>query len=74
LLPEEYWQTNYQQQREDLVPIFINEEYTPFPVMFHDDMLDSLARILDDDMRLTFPLPNDDDYEYHEPERGFAYG
>lgn len=42
-------------ERRDLVNEFVNDEYVNFPVAAHDDMLDALARILDHDMRVTFP-------------------
>lgn len=38
----------------DLVKVFIEEEYEPFPVAIHDDMMDSDARIKD--MGIVFPL------------------
>lgn len=39
----------------DLVNIFIKEEYLSFPVSKHDDILDSMARILDENMMVFFP-------------------
>lgn len=39
----------------DLVRELIEDEYVPFPVCKHDDMLDDLARILDPDMEADFP-------------------
>jgi len=47
LLPEVCWRTNCEKQNEDLTNIFINQEYLPFPVSHHDDMLDGLSRIVD---------------------------
>ncbi len=57
-LPPVLHRVNYEKRREDLVDTFIREEYGPFPVLSHDDMLDALARILDDDMRTEFPEPS----------------
>lgn len=37
----------------DMVDVFINDEYLPFPVGDHDDMLDDLARIKD--INIQFP-------------------
>jgi predicted phage terminase large subunit-like protein len=37
--------TDYEGKSRDLVRDFIEEECVPFPVPLHDDMLDSLARI-----------------------------
>ena len=40
--------TDYEKQTRDLVHIFVEHEYAPFPVGLHPDMLDSLARIMDE--------------------------
>ena len=56
ILPAKLTYTDYEKRRVDLVYIFIHEEYVPFPVLSHDDMLDGLARILDEDMRTEFPM------------------
>lgn len=55
-LPEELWRTNYEGRRVDLVRQFIEDEFVAFPVSSHDDMLDCLARILDDDLQASFPI------------------
>jgi predicted phage terminase large subunit-like protein len=47
--------TDYTKVTVDLVHSFIEEEFMPFPVGIHDDMLDSLARIQQPDMELTWP-------------------
>ncbi len=41
----------------DLVRAFRTEEFVPFPVGSHDDMLDALARILDEELGAVFPAP-----------------
>jgi phage terminase large subunit-like protein len=57
--------TNYEGVPVDLTKAFINEEYLAFPVASHDDMLDALARFLEEDMPVSWPAPtayeNDDD-------------
>jgi len=40
---------------EDLTRIFVDEEYKRFPYCAHDDMLDALARILDENMNTCWP-------------------
>ena len=50
LLPEVCWKRNYEGENQDLTKMFINEEYLPFPVSHHDDMLDCLSRIVDLDI------------------------
>jgi len=54
-LPHGLLKHNYEGRTEDLVKIFVNEEYKPFPVMAHDDMLDCLARIIDPAFTTIFP-------------------
>lgn len=49
------FKTNYEGKTEDLVDVFINNEYLAFPVPLHDDMLDAMARILDEDLGAVWP-------------------
>ena len=52
-LPHAIWRANYEGKTENLIEIFIQEEYKSFPVPLHDDMLDGLGRI--DDMTTLWP-------------------
>lgn len=54
-LPESLRRTDYKGKSIDLVQSFIDDEYQEFPVSTHDDMMDSLARIKDEDMNTFFP-------------------
>lgn len=54
-LPPKLAKTNYEGREVDLVRAFIDEEYLPFPVGGHDDMLDALARVLDENMPIAWP-------------------
>ena len=54
-LPKSLHITDYQKVTVDLVRSFIEEEYAAFPVGIHDDMLDSLSRIAEPDMKLIWP-------------------
>jgi predicted phage terminase large subunit-like protein len=54
-LPKFLWQTNTEGKRENIIATFIDEEYQPFPVCVHDDMLDDMANILHPDMPAHFP-------------------
>lgn len=54
-LPESHSSTDWQKTTRDLVHDFIEEEYYPFPVGLHDDMLDSLARICEPELHLIWP-------------------
>jgi hypothetical protein len=46
-------------QSHDFVQEFIEDEYESFPVSTHDDMLDCMSRIVDDDMNAVFPRPDE---------------
>jgi predicted phage terminase large subunit-like protein len=54
-LPETLYVTDYQKISRDLVHDFIEQEYVPFPMGGHKDMLDSLSRIEEPDLHLVWP-------------------
>lgn len=56
-LPQTCFKTNYERKTEDLVSVFIEEEYKPFPVMRHDDMIDNLARLEDEKFKPLLKWP-----------------
>jgi len=56
-VPEKLVRVNYEGTAEDLIQVFIHEEFTPWPYALHDDMLDTLARITDPDLMAVFPEP-----------------
>lgn len=47
ILPTTCHKIDYQGINHDLVKDFVEQEYTAFPVLSHDDMFDALARIVD---------------------------
>ena len=49
---------DYQGGYIDFIKAFITEEYLPFPVALHDDMLDCIARIKDPGLNAKFPVKN----------------
>lgn len=53
--PQTNNKTDHQGVLRELVHDFIEEEYAPFPVGLHDDMLDGLARIEDPALCAVFP-------------------
>jgi hypothetical protein len=53
--------TDYEGRTIDLTKSFIDDEYKAFPVSVHDDMLDALARFLDEDLPIRFPLAMSDE-------------
>jgi predicted phage terminase large subunit-like protein len=57
-LPDFCVHQNYEGVQEDLTKVFVNEEYLAFPVAAHDDMMDCLARICDDDVPKLWPEPD----------------
>jgi predicted phage terminase large subunit-like protein len=54
-LPESHNVTDWQKYTVDLVNAFIEEEFMGFPHGLHDDLLDSLARICEPDLKLIWP-------------------
>ena len=73
-LPSSCWKTNYEKKTVNLVDSFINEEYLNFPVSLHDDMLDALARILDEDMKTSWPKPISAREERYQPKTKVVKG
>lgn len=62
--PHALLKTNYEGVEVDLVKAFVKEEYTAFPVGSHDDMLDALARLLDENFPAIWPMEyEEDDYD-----------
>jgi phage terminase large subunit-like protein len=55
-LPQSLWiETKDRPERHDMVRAFIEDEFLAWPYGAHDDMLDSLARILDPAMGAIWP-------------------
>lgn len=53
--PRRLMYTTIEGQEVDLVRAFIEDEFIEFPVAEHDDMLDSLARCKDEEIKVRFP-------------------
>lgn len=54
----------------DLVSEFINDEYSKWPLIRHDDMLDALARIADPKMNIYYPegeVEKEEEIYYDKP-------
>jgi phage terminase large subunit-like protein len=62
--------TNYEGREVDLTKAFVDEEYLAFPVAVHDDMLDALARFLDEDLPIAWPMMVEDEVEELVLEQG----
>jgi predicted phage terminase large subunit-like protein len=59
--PEQLIKTDYEGLPTDIMEEFIHEEYLPFPVGLHDDMLDAMSRLIDAPS-LIWPGDNTVDY------------
>lgn len=59
--PRSLIRTDYEGQARDLVHSFVEEELAQFPLSHHDDMLDALARILDEPLGAIWPRAYDAD-------------
>lgn len=70
ILPKTFKRSNYEGRDEDLTRVFIDEEYLAFPVAAHDDMLDALARMCDEDIVVPFPMAWADEEDTTYAERG----
>lgn len=53
--PNQFWYTRAGEAPVDLVSEFLEDEFKPFPVGRHDDMLDGLARLMEPDLDLNWP-------------------
>jgi phage terminase large subunit-like protein len=76
-LPPKLDKTNYEGRSVDLTLSFINDEFVPFPVGTHDDMLDALARFVEPDLPIAWPAPLDkyeDEDELQETGRNRTTG
>lgn len=62
--PDSCFKTNYEGQVQDIMDIYINEEYCAFPVPVHDDLLDVQARIYEEDLNLIWPRVEEDERQY----------
>ena len=54
-LPRACEYINSEGRMVDSVKAFVDEEYSEFPVASHDDIFDAMARIVDEDLDVTWP-------------------
>jgi predicted phage terminase large subunit-like protein len=54
-LPRKMMYVNLEGKAQDFIKIFLEEEYTAFPVAVHDDIFDCACRLKDADMGIEFP-------------------
>lgn len=67
--PSVLHKTNWEGKTEDLVDQFLIEEFDPFPVPVHDDMLDCLARILEADLEADWPMIDEEKIDRYAGKR-----
>lgn len=75
LLPSGLIRIDREQRSYAPIRLFIEQEYRTFPVASHDDSLDALSRILDDDLGVLWPdmlLGGDDYSQAHGLNRGLS--
>jgi phage terminase large subunit-like protein len=58
-VPSNLFRTLYDKSTVNLIDVFIEEEYAAFPVSTHDDMLDAISRVMDEDMPVKWPMSDD---------------
>lgn len=77
-LPMSLYKTLYDGRTIDIIEQFLSEEYDAFPVPVHDDFIDALARITDEDINPIFPMLSEgdsrDSYAYTSEEGASAWG
>jgi hypothetical protein len=56
IFPPSIMYKNYTGHVQNLIKVFLEEEYTAYPVPHHDDMLDCLARIADPALMVNEPI------------------
>ncbi|NNF99476.1 MAG: hypothetical protein HKM93_08870 [Desulfobacteraceae bacterium] len=62
-LPEYLYFVDRDKKQRDLVRELIDDEYFPFPVGTHDDILDCAARIRDEKLMAEFPMADEEPEE-----------
>jgi phage terminase large subunit-like protein len=58
-MPDTIWRRNWEGETVDVIEEFILEEYLAYPFCSHDDMLDALSKLTDEQVIpfLSFPDP-----------------
>lgn len=70
LFPQSLYRTDYQGKLQDLVEVYIHEEYLAFPVSVHDDMLDCQSRIVDPALNVVWPrISYEDEHKRYDAKR-----
>jgi len=59
-LPEHQTVKLVDKREEDIIPVFIEKEYLKYPNVSNDDMLDAVSRITDPQLKIDFPIAQDE--------------
>lgn len=74
-MPQRILFRTYDGKQGDLVAQLLDDEYDPFPVGVHDDILDCMARIKDEDLSAKFPMSLRDEarkgFRWKQPEQEY---
>ncbi len=71
-LPKRFVYQNWEGMNVDVMNYFIHWEYLPFPNGSHDDLMDAMARIVDDKLGAHFPqgaLKKGEERRFYQPKR-----
>jgi predicted phage terminase large subunit-like protein len=68
-LPESLFRTDYEARTVDVIEQMLREEFDGFPVGLHDDALDVIARILDEELSAYWPIQDDEPERYKRKRR-----
>lgn len=60
---------DYEGEAKNYVDLFITEEFSVFPVVSHDDMLDCESRILDPELGAKFPKKEEMNHHHHQHQK-----
>jgi phage terminase large subunit-like protein len=69
-IPEAQVETLADSTKQDMIPVFIEREFLKYPHVTHDDMLDVMSRITDPQMKIEYPIAQDQLPEVHPAATG----
>lgn len=72
-IPPVLYFLDYEGKQHDLIKEFKEDEYRAFPVGVHDDILDCMARIVDEKLGAVFPDSLEWNYHQQYPQTGGGY-
>jgi hypothetical protein len=58
ILPRTRWRTLADKTSVELIDALVEGELMAFPVSGHDDIMDAISRVLDEDLKVKAPVPD----------------